>query len=511
MRNKLAGTLHLTLALFFLSAGASGQSPALSSEKRALIDRAASEFMAASSAPGISIAVVLDGQPTWSAGYGMADLENSVPATSATLFRLASVSKPITATSILQLWERGKLDLDAPVQKYCPAFPQKEFPITARELLGHLGGIRHYNSDGHGDIPEDSARHFSSMEESLTIFAKDPLVAKPGSKFAYSTYGYTLLGCVLEGASAEKYTDYVRENIFRPAHMDASQPDDFFAIVPRRTRWYHKDAQGAVRNAGVLDSSYKIPGGGWLSSADDMARFAAAILADSLVKRSTRDLMWTPEKTASGELEDYAMGWGIAKKYGTTLIGHTGGQQGTSTAITLAPDRRAAVIVLANMDGVDSYALADQVLRIALGFPEPLPPSRDNSSAISDLANIRADFVRYLKSKQLEPILQLYADDAVFLRPDGLRFAGMPAIRAHFTDTFAALDGDLTLTSLHTEFSGHLAYDSGEWSEILTTRATGAQGHFHGDYLMVLRREASGSWRILEHVWTMAAPPPPRE
>jgi len=293
--------------------------------------------------------------------------------------------------------------------------------------------------------------------------------------------------------------------------MDASQPDDFFAIVPRRTRWYHKDAQGAVRNAGVLDSSYKVPGGGWLSSADDMARFAAAILADSLVKRSTRDLMWTPEKTASGELEEYAMGWGIVKKYGTTLIGHTGGQQGTSTAITLAPDRRAAVIVLANMDGVDPYALADQVLRIALGLPESLPPSRDNSSAVSDLANIRADFVRYLKSKQLEPILQLYADDAVFLRPDGLRFAGMPAIRAHFTDTFAALDGDLTLTSLNTEFSGHLAYDSGEWSEILTTRATGAQGHFHGDYLMVLRREASGSWHILEHVWTMAAPPPPRE
>ena len=133
--------------------------------------------MSAHSVPGIVVAVVLEGEPAWSAGFGMADLENSAPATSSTLFRLGSISKPISAVAVLQLWERGKLDLDAPAQKYCPAFPQKEWPITSRELLGHLGGIRHYNSDGKGDIPEDSARHFSSMEESLQIFAADPLVA----------------------------------------------------------------------------------------------------------------------------------------------------------------------------------------------------------------------------------------------------------------------------------------------------------------------------------------------
>src|SRR5260370_20543559 len=107
----------------------------------------------------------------------MADLENSVTATSATLFRLGSISKPITATAILQLSERGKLDLDAEVQKYCPAFPKKEWPITTRELLGRLSGIRHYNPDGKDDIPEDSAKHFPNIEESLQIFAADALVA----------------------------------------------------------------------------------------------------------------------------------------------------------------------------------------------------------------------------------------------------------------------------------------------------------------------------------------------
>jgi len=363
---------RICIALAVLSLTASGL-PAqdLSKEKQSQISQAASDFMAATSTPGLAVAVVLNGQPSWSAGFGMADLENFVPVTSATLFRLASVSKPITATAILQLYERGKLDLDAPVQKYCPAFPQKEAPITTRELLNHLSGIRHYNPDNKGDIPEDSARHFKSMEESLTIFENDPLVAPPGTKFQYSTYGYTVLGCVLEGASAQKYVDYVRENVFVPAGMDHSVADDFFAVIPHRTRWYHKDASGTVHNAGVLDSSYKIPGGGWLSSADDLAHYESAILNDTLLKRPTRDLMWTPGKTTSGEVLDYALGWGLETKNGLSTVGHTGGQQGTSTCIMLAPERRAGIVVLANIDGVGTYDLAAKILAIVLDLPRP--------------------------------------------------------------------------------------------------------------------------------------------
>jgi len=259
------------------------------------------------------------------------------------------------------------------VQKYCPAFPPKEWPITSRELLGHLGGIRHYQPDGKGDIPEDSARHFSSVEESLQIFAADPLVAKPGTKFNYSTYGYTLLGCVLEGAAAQNYVDYVRENVFKPAGMAQTQADEFFSVIPHRTRWYHKDKSGIVRNAGVLDSSYKIPGGGLISSADDMARFEAAILVDKLVKRTTRDLMWTSLKTADGKLTGYALGWGTSDRIGIHVVAHTGGQQGTSTAFALAPERRAGVVVLANMDDVDANQLAEKILKIVFDLKDKAP------------------------------------------------------------------------------------------------------------------------------------------
>ena len=362
------------LALFFSCAvAASAQQKSLSAEKRAQIEKAVSSFMSANTVPGIGVAVVLDAELAWSAGFGMADLENFAPATSSTLFRLGSISKPITATAILQLWERGKLDLDAPVQKYCPAFPRKEWPITSRELLGHLGGIRHYNHDGKGDVPEDSARHFATMEESLQIFAAAPLVAKPGTKFNYSTYGYTVLGCVLEGASAEKFVDFVRKNIFQPAGMEQTRDDDFFAVVPHRTRWYHKDKSGVVRNAGVLDSSYKIPGGGLISSADDMARFEAAILADRLLLRATRDLMWTPLQPAEGKPSHYALGWFVAEKFGLQTAGHTGGQQGTDTAFFVVPDRRAGVVVLANMDNVNTNLLADEILKIVLDLKEKTP------------------------------------------------------------------------------------------------------------------------------------------
>jgi len=125
----------LLLVFFFGSSSLGAQSKSLSADKRAQVEKAASSFMASNSVPGISVAVVQDGALVWSQGFGMADLENLVPETSLTLFRLGSISKPITATAVLQLSERGKLDLDVEVQKYCPAFPKKEWPITTRELL----------------------------------------------------------------------------------------------------------------------------------------------------------------------------------------------------------------------------------------------------------------------------------------------------------------------------------------------------------------------------------------
>jgi serine beta-lactamase-like protein LACTB, mitochondrial len=358
-----------------LSAYSAAQQATLPSETRTRMEDAVSKFMAATKAPGVAVAVVANGQEAWSEGFGMADLENNVPATPQTLFRLASVSKPITAIAAMQLWERHQLDLDGPVQKYCPAFPQKEYPISTRQVLGHLGGIRHYHSESDDDIEVNNTKHFDDpIAGGLQFFAKDPLVAKPGTKFNYSTHGFTLVGCAIEGASSRKYIDFVRDNVFGPAGMTHTRWDDRVAIIPYRTRFYTKSKSEDVQNAGFLDASYKIPGGGWLSSADDMAKFEIAVLSDRLVARPTRDMMWTAQSPApEGSEKDhsgYGLGWGVGITDGVTYYAHSGGQQGTTTFIMLVPARNAGIVVLVNMDEVNAPALGADVMKILLGAGE---------------------------------------------------------------------------------------------------------------------------------------------
>jgi serine beta-lactamase-like protein LACTB len=368
------------LALLFLAAlapTAPAQEHQLSPEKRTQIEAAVSRFMASTHVPGVSVAVVENGDYEWASGFGFADLENNAPASEHTLFRLGSISKSLTATAAMELWERGRLDLDAPVQKYCPAFPQKPWPITTRQVMGHLAGIRHYKG-GPDDLEIGNTKHFDDpIQAGLDFFKNEPLLSEPGKTFHYSTQGYTLVGCVVEGASGGKYVDFVRQNVLIPAGMEHTQVDDRFAIVPYRTRFYSNTESGAVQNADFLDSSYKIPGGGWLSSAEDMARFEAAILNDKLLKRATRDLMWTPLKPSGGSSDEkdekkdrYGLGWGADSEGGVAVVGHTGGQQGTSTAFMIAPAQRAGVVVLANMEGIGAHDLSWEILKILLAPAE---------------------------------------------------------------------------------------------------------------------------------------------
>jgi serine beta-lactamase-like protein LACTB, mitochondrial len=351
--------MRLSLGLFLL--------PIALGAQHARVDSAIARYMAENHVPGLAAAVVVHGDFAWSAGYGMADLEHFVPVTPQTLFRLGSVSKPLTATAAMQLWERGKLDLDAPIQRYCPEFPAKPWPITTRELLGHVGGIRHYKS-GPEDLEGGNTKHFADgIDAGIAFFATDTLIARPGTRFNYSTMGYTLVGCAIEHAAGQAYADYVRENVFLPAGMTQSQVDDRFAIIPYRTRFYHRDSTGAVVNADFLDASYKVPGGGWLSDADDLAHFESALFHDALLKRSTRAVMWTEQRTTLDSLTGYSLGWGVGTVGCPRCISHSGGQQGTSTYIRLDPDQKLGIVLLTNMDGLDLKYLAASIEAIVTG------------------------------------------------------------------------------------------------------------------------------------------------
>jgi serine beta-lactamase-like protein LACTB, mitochondrial len=166
----LSTRIQLAILIALCAGVSAAQNGKLSSGKLEKIDAAVSKFMASTHVPGMSVAVVENGEYEWAQGFGFADLENNAPASEHTLFRLGSISKSFTSTAGMQLWDRGRLDLDAPVQEYCPSFPQKPWPISTRQVLGHLGGIRHYKANSQDDPEVGNTKHFDDPVQGRVEF-----------------------------------------------------------------------------------------------------------------------------------------------------------------------------------------------------------------------------------------------------------------------------------------------------------------------------------------------------
>ncbi|MEX8549031.1 MAG: serine hydrolase domain-containing protein [Mucilaginibacter sp.] len=326
------------------------QSSTVSKKEAIVIDSLMKVFMLKNSVPGASVAIVKNKTIVWEKGYGMADIEKSVPATASTVYRLASVSKPITAVAVMQLVEQGKIALDSPIQKYVPAFPIKKYPITTRELLSHMTGIRHYQGDEF-----NITRSYKTLTEALDIFKNDSLLQKPGEQQIYSTYGYTLLGVIIEAVSGKTFMDYLKDNIFKPAGMTHTYEDEPLKIIPNRSAPYDTISKGVVGNSAYVNTSYKIPGGGIISDVNDMSRFMIALQQGKLVKPATWKQMTTEVKTAKGGPTYYGFGWiiGFPPVQGLpnlpSAVWHGGVQQGSTSAILMLLDKGIDVVILSNL------------------------------------------------------------------------------------------------------------------------------------------------------------------
>jgi serine beta-lactamase-like protein LACTB len=297
--------------------------------------------------PGMAVAVAVNGQIVWAEGFGYADLENRVPVWPTTKFRVGSVSKPLTAAAIAQLVEQGKLDLDAPVQKYVPGFPDKGQVITPRQLAGHLAGLRHYKGEEFL-----IAKRYNSVTESLAIFKDDPLLHPPGTKYSYSSYGWNLLSAVVEGASGREFLGYMDENVFQRLGLRDTVADHNDAIIFGRTRFYEKTREGKFQNAPHVDNSYKWAGGGFLSTVEDLVRFGSAHLQVGFLKQSSLDLLFTSQRTADGKETSYGIGWRVERDAaGRRRWSHSGGSVGGSTMLILYPDAKVVLAVVANISG----------------------------------------------------------------------------------------------------------------------------------------------------------------
>src|SRR4051794_544540 len=321
----------------------------------------AEKQLASAHMAGLSVAVMKD-DFVWSHGFGFADVENRIPATAESSYRLASVTKPMTAVAVLKLAQEGRIDLDAEVQKYVPSFPKKQWPITVRQLLAHLGGISHYRdlaAEQHFREPKNTA-------ESLAVFRDFELVAEPGSRFNYSTYGYVLLGAVIEGATGKPYADVMREKVWAPLGMTNTLMDDMRAIIPNRVRGYEL-RDGKLRNAEYVDVSSRFAAGGTRSTVLDMIAFVRGIAAGNVLAPPTVDRMWTQQTTKDGRAIAWGLGWDVSPIAGRFAVFHDGSQPETETYLVYIPSQHFAVALATNLQGANLHPFANRLASIFLG------------------------------------------------------------------------------------------------------------------------------------------------
>jgi CubicO group peptidase (beta-lactamase class C family) len=300
---------------------------------------------AAFAAPGLQVAVAIDGKLVWSRVCGYADVGRRAPTRPTTLFRIGSVSKMFTATALARLLQDGKIDLEAEVQTYVPSFPRKGSPLTIAHLASHQSGIRHYAGS-----EALNTRHYGSISDSLGVFARDPLLFPPGSDFSYSSYGFNLLGATLEGASGASYADVLQRTVLAPLGIQRTRPDG--RRVSGRATFYEVREDRTAGSAPYVDLSDRYPSGGLVSTSADVAVLASTLGSPGFLTSSIQQQFFVERRPASGRRTAYGLGFEVVETPLGRFVGHTGNVVG-GTAFALAhPDSRVAIAMTTNVGWV---------------------------------------------------------------------------------------------------------------------------------------------------------------
>lgn len=313
-------------------------------------------------APGLSVAIAADGRLVWSESCGLADVARRSPVMRTTRFRIGSVSKPLTAAAAARLVEQGRLNVDSDVRRYVPTVPKKHPSLTARQLGGHLAGIRHYQG-----AEAFSTTHYGSLNESLAVFKNDPMVARPGTEYFYSSYGFNLLGAVVEGASRRTFPSALKSLVFDALGMTHTGVDDGSRAAGRAS-FYEVTSARKAHPAPRIDLSNRYPSGGMLSTAEDLARFGGGISDERFLGKAAQALLFTSQKTAVGELTNYGFGFEVQEAPFGLVAGHTGNVVGGTAFLLLHPETRVVVALVTNVGFVTAPTPPE------LGPDVPTPP-----------------------------------------------------------------------------------------------------------------------------------------
>jgi CubicO group peptidase (beta-lactamase class C family) len=323
--------------------------------------------------PGLSLAVVRGGKVEKLAGYGLANVELNVPVTPDTMFQIQSVTKTFTSTAILMLVEEGKIALDDPVAKYLDGTPESWNKITIRNLLSHTSGIKDFINE-----PTASIRLDVSEEDVFKATTPRPLNFQPGEKYAYSNTNYHLLAMIIRKLTGKSYGVFLKERIFVPLGMTSTRINSLSDIIPNRASGYAWVKNRLQNGQYVAESILSYGGGGIVSSARDMAKWAMALNDERLLKKSSIEAAWTAMKFNNGGTSTYGLGWGVGAVNGHRVVDHSGAHMtGFTSFLIRYRDDDMAIVVLTNSRTADPGQIAMHIA--GLYNPELMPKATAGS------------------------------------------------------------------------------------------------------------------------------------
>jgi D-alanyl-D-alanine carboxypeptidase len=341
--------------------------------------------------PGLSLMVATDGHLIRAKGYGVANVEESVPATAETAYKIASMSKQFLAAGMLVLVQEGKVHLDDTVDLYIADVPETWKLITIRHLLSHTSGLAK-DSDQF-----DPFKAQTDLEVIRSVYPV-PLQFRPGERWSYSNIGYYIVGEIIHHVSKRSWGEFISEKVFAPAGMFETRLADPVEIVPHRASGYEVK-MGKLQNAEIWRAVR--PSGAFLTTVLDLAKWDSALYSNDVLGASNRELMWTPIKVADEKSHGYGLGWFVDNINGHRRVHHEGGVPGFSADFERFPEDKLSVAVLANIGQRDLRDLALAIGGIYL--PEIAPAAEKEipdtepkvteriKRIISDLANGELD------------------------------------------------------------------------------------------------------------------------
>jgi serine beta-lactamase-like protein LACTB, mitochondrial len=332
------------------------------------------EGLAEQNLPGLSVAVGVGGEIAWAEGFGWADLERWVPVEPETKFRIGTASTALTSAAAGLLLEKGRLSLDEQIRTYVPEIPEKQWPVTLRQVMGHVAGVANDGGD-EGPLfskqcerPVDALQFLSGYERELLF--------EPGTQYRYSSYGWILVSAAVEAAADEPFLAFMQKQIFEPLGMNDTRADSATEPISNRVTPYFPrfaaDPRYGLHLMREIDHSCYAGSSVFLSTPSDLVRFAMAIDSGRLLQPVTVQLLQTSQRLASGQETGYGLGWDLEtiapSGEPTRVVGHDGESLGGMVASFMTlPEHGIVVSVMSNISYADTSTLA---LKVAQAFAE---------------------------------------------------------------------------------------------------------------------------------------------